>query len=703
MSSRRDRETLLLRFGRFVVRRRRAIQALAILLVIAGVFGVMNLRVNYDLLSYLPEDLPSVKGFRVLTDEFSLGNVAQVMIEGADDARVKNLVERIREVKGVSEVRWVSDVAPIEQPREFLDPNLARNYYAGDATLVQVSFEQAQTDPRTERAVREIKRILAGVDASMTGIQQMELAEVMAQDRVRIGAAVLVLVSVVLLLTVPSVVVPVLFVLTIGATVFVNLGLSFYLGQEISYLTGVTVFAMQFAVTMDYALFLYHRFEEERNRSDVEEAMAVATAATFKSIASAALTTIAGFLALGAMHLGFGKDMGFTLARGVVFAMAGVVTILPGLLVDFRPIIERVSHRVPRFDFSRLGEAVARHAWPTIGVALVALVAASWAYSKVSLSYDLTQSLPKDLPSVLADDKISEAFGRASTVYLVVEGADDLAKLDALRGRLERVPGVTRVFGYTTLVDPRLPDEFVPASAREAFFSEGRTYLTLDLAYGLDDTERLDETLDAIRAETARSWPSPAYLTGQTVLTRDMEHASQGDADRINALSIAAILVIVAVAFRSLAVPVALLGCIQLAILVNQGFEALSGGKLIFVAALAIGAIQLGATVDYAILLTTRYEEELGRIGDRIRAIHIAVAESSQSILVSASTMFAATISLALLSRVGILSKLSGLIARGAVTSFAVILLVLPAVLVVGQPLYERLSIGWPKHVKRGR
>ncbi|MCX8007933.1 MAG: MMPL family transporter [Coriobacteriia bacterium] len=467
--------------------------------------------------------------------------------------------------------------------------------------------------------------------------------------------------------------------------------------------TGKTVFAMQFAVTMDYALFLYHRFEEERAHAATEDAMAVATAATFKSIASAALTTIAGFLALSAMHLGFGKDMGFTLARGVVFAMAGVVTILPGLLVDFRPIIERVSHRVPRFDFSRLGEAVARHAWPIIAIAVVVLAAASWAYGRVSLSYDLTQSLPKDLPSVKADDRIAEAFDRASTMYLVVEGADDVARLDALRERLSRLEGVNRVFGYTALVDPRLPDEFVPASAREAFFSDDRTYLTLDLAYGLDDTARLDATLDAIRAEAKRSWPATTYLTGQTVLTRDMEHASEGDADRINLLSVAAILLIVAVAFRSVAVPLALLGCIQLAILVNQGLEALSGGKLIFVAALAIGAIQLGATVDYAILLTTRYEEELGRLGDRIRAIHIAVAESSQSILVSASTMFAATISLAVLSRVGILSKLSGLIARGAVTSFAVILLVLPAVLVVGQPLYERLSVGWPKHVKRGR
>ncbi len=703
MSEARVRAGILLRFGRFVVKRRRALQATAALLVIAGVFGVMNLRVNYDLLSYLPKSLSSVEGHRILTEDFSLGNIAQIMLTDTDDATVRALARRVEAIDGVEAVHWVSDLAPIEQPREFLDPNLARTYYAGDATLVQVSFEHAQNDPRTERAVRELKQVLAGHDAAITGTQQVELSEVMARDRVRIAIAVLVLVAIVLLLTVPSVVVPVLFVGTIAATVFMNLGLSYYLGQEVSYLTGVVAFAMQFAVTMDYALFLYHRFEEERKHSPLDEAMAVATATTFKSIASAALTTVAGFLALTAMHLGFGRDMGLTLARGVLFALAGVVTVLPGLLIDFQPLIARVSHRIPRFDFSRVGEAVARHALVILLIAAVGFGVAWAGYSRVKLSYDLNEGLPKDLPSVLANDRIEETFGRASSVYLVVEGARDLAKLEALRERLAGVPGVERAFGYTSLVDPRLAEEFVPASARESFFAEDRTYLALDLAYGLDDQERLDATLAAIRQTAAEAWPNPAYLTGQIVLMRDMEHASKGDAERINLLSITAIFAIVAVAFRSLSVPVALLACIELAIIANQAFEALSGGRLIFVAALAIGAIQLGATVDYAILITTRYEEELARTSDRIRAIHTAVAESSQAILVSASVMFAATIALALLSRVGILSTLAMLIARGAVMSFAVILLVLPAVLFVGQPLYERTSLGWPKHVKRGR
>ncbi|MEA5076136.1 MAG: MMPL family transporter, partial [Coriobacteriia bacterium] len=256
-------------------------------------------------------------------------------------------------------------------------------------------------------------------------------------------------------------------------------------------------------------------------------------------------------------------------------------------------------------------------------------------------------------------------------------------------------------FGYGSLVDPRIPVEFVPAEARESFYSGGYTYLTLDAAYDMADP-RLAETIEQVRAVAAREWPGAAYVTGQSVLMNDMEQVSEGDDVRINIISIVAILVIVAIAFKSIAIPVALVAVIQLAILINQGFEAFSGGDLIFVASLAIGAIQLGATVDYAILITTRYEEELKRTRDRLEAITVAISESSQSILVSASTMFAATIALAVMSSVGIISSLTMLIARGAAVSFFVVLFVLPAILVVGQPLYERLSIGWPRHTVKG-
>lgn len=692
---------MLLKIAAFIVANRKAVLAVAALFVIVGVYGQMNGRINYDMMSYLPDDLDSVRGLEIVDEQFALGNMIQILVRGAGDAEIDALSGRIRDVEGVKAVHWVTDLAPITQPREFRDEAVAENYYADGGTLLQVSFFKASNDPEVKSAVREIDALIEGYDTRVTGTQQIDLEEVMARDQVRFAVAALVLVTIVLLLTLPSIVIPVLFVITIGAAVVFNLGLSYYVGQEMSYITGVIVFALQFAVTMDYALFLYHRFEEERRAGDDEAAMVRAVAATFKSIFAAAATTVAGFLALTVMHLEFGMDMGLTLARGVGITLVAVVTILPSLMLVALPLTDRIRHRVPRLDFSRFGHFIARHAGIVTVAGLLLFVPALWANSQVEITYDLNTSLPSDLPSVKADAEIAEAFGRAGTMFVALEDVGRTTDLERLTHALEGVEGVTRIFGYGSLVDPRIPVEFVPAEARDAFFAGGYTYLTVDVAYDAGD-ERHTDTLSEIRRVAAEEWPGEAFVTGQSVLMNDMERVSVGDAERINIISIIAILVIVAITFKSLAVPVALVAVIQLAILVNQGFELVGSDQLIFVSSLAIGAIQLGATVDYAILVTTRYEEELGRLGDRLEAIKVAVAESSQSILVSASTMFAATIALAVMSSVGIISSLTALIARGAVVSFAVVMVLLPAVLVVGQPVYERLSLGWPRHTRKG-
>jgi hypothetical protein len=692
---------VLLSFAHFVVRRRRAIVAVYALLLVFGVFGMLNSRINYDMLSYLPDELDSVKGFSVVDEQFGLGNTAQILIYGESDPGVQALVERLREIEGVKAVNWASDMGPITEPVEFRDEVIAENYYAEGATIVQVSFDESGNTPLVKSAVSEIREAIEGYDAHLTGAQQLELEEVMDRDQVRFAVAALALVTIVLLLTLPSIVVPAVFVLAILTAVVVNLGLSYYIGQEVSYITGVIVFALQFAVTMDYALFLYHRFTEERTPGNEEEAMAVAVASTFKSILAAAVTTIAGFLALVVMKLGFGLDMGVTLARGVLITLVAIITLLPGLLLFALPLIDRISHRVPRFDFSRLGHFIGRHAGAVMLIGMVLFVPAIWGYSHVTLTYDLNSSLPDDLPSTLAAERVSEAFGRAATVFIVLEDTGTSVDLERLYDRLGEVEGVTRVFGYGSLVDPRIPVEFIPAEAREAFYAEGYTYVTLDVAYDMKDPE-LSPMLDDIRAVAAAEWPGATHVTGQAVLTDDMERVSQGDAERINVISIVAIFLIVAIAFKSITIPIALLAAIQLAILTNQSFEAFSSGDLIFVASLAIGAIQLGATVDYAILITTRYEEELARTRNRVEAITVAVGESGQSILVSAATMFAATIALAVLSSVGIISSLTMLIARGALVSFFVVIIFLPAILVVCQPIFERTSLGWPRHTTKG-
>lgn len=672
----------------------------AVLLVLAA-WGMLNQRTNYDMMSYLPQDLDSTKGFTILNDDFGLGNTMQVYIRGESDAKVATLAKELQAVKGVEAVHWVTDLAPIEQPREFLDKAVADNYYSDGGTLLQVGFAGTMSDPLVKDAVNEVKRLIEPYDAAITGAQQIELEESMSSSQLGLVLASIGLVTLVLLLTVPSIVVPILFVITIAIGVVMNLGLSYYIGQEVFYLTSVIVFALQFAVTMDYALFLYHRFEEERRSRDTEDAMITAVQATFKAVMAAALTTIAGFLALTFMRLSFGMDLGLTLARGVAMTLLLVVCFLPGLLIDALPLIQKVQHPIPRFDFSRLGRFVARHAGVVALVAVVLLGLGYYGNSRVVESYDIDAGMPTDLPSIRGEKEIAEAFGRANSAFLVLEDTGSAVDLERLRANLEKIDGVTRVFGYTSLVDPKIPKEFLPPEATATFFSDGYTYLMIDLAYKTWDP-KMGPALEAVSEMASTQWQGEAYLTGMSMLMRDLETVSAGDADRIDIISIVAILAIVAVAFRSLSVPVALVGTIELAILLNMSMVLLGSGEIIFVASFAIGAIQLGATVDYTVLITTRYEEELARTSDRIEAIKTSVAESSQSIMVSAATMFAATIPLAFMSDIGTVRELTLLIARGALVSFVSVVVFLPAILVVGQPLFERLSIGWPKHVVRG-
>lgn len=686
---------MMQKIARAIVRGRLAVLAVAGLLLLFGAYGVLNSNINYDLLSYLPDDLDSVKGFAILNEDFALGNTAQVMVVDASQRHIRQLTEQISELDGIKQVSWVDDIGDLAVPREFWGNGLADSYFSDDATFFQVSFSESQNDPKTRSAVEGMHEILAADTYYISGLQQLELEDVIQADRTKFAVAALVLVSLALLLTVPSVVVPVLFVITIGAAVVYNLGMSFYLGQEMSYLTGVIVLALQFAVTMDYALFLYHRYEQERKWSDNETAMAAAIAATFRSVIAAAATTVAGFLALATMRLGFGPDMGLALARGVVITVISVITILPALLLTFDPLIRRFTHRIHLPDFHSLGAWLARHAMVMTLVFALAFIPALWMYSKLELSYDLDSALPDDLPSIVAANHLADEFGRAQSFFIIAEDTGRVADLYQLSRSAREIDHVTDVVSYSEAVSPLIPSEFVPEEARDSFFKEGFTYVAINVPFGSADA-RTGEVVDELR-QIAQSYPGVAYVTGQSVLMLDLEETSKGDVGRVNWISFVAIAIIVAIVFRSVTVPMVLLAAIQLAILINQGIAAMGANDVTFIATLAIGAIQLGATVDYTIILTTRYEEELGNRGDRVEAMREALGGTGQSILVSASTMFAATIGLVVLSSVSTITDLTLLIARGAAISFVAVVFLLPALLVFVQPIVQRTSIGWPK------
>jgi hypothetical protein len=680
-----------------VVKKRKEIILISLLLAVFGIIGMINQRINYDLLSYLPKELDSVKGMKILDDKFGMGTTIQLLLEDVKDEEVQELKGKIEKIKGVERVSWATDFADITVPREFWQEELIKNYYAKDATLLQVSFEESPTSPQSKRAFKEIRKVLSGKKAYLAGslASSIDMEEVMKKDRVKYSAAALVLVSLVLVFTIPSIIVPLLFVITIGLAVIYNLGLSFYLNQELSYLTGVVVFSLQFAVTMDYALFLYHRFEEERERLSDEEAMEEAIVTTFKSVTAACLTTVAGFSALSVMRLGFGVDMGLTLARGVFITLLAVLTVLPSLLLLFDPLIRKIAHRSFLPSFVGVSKVVTKHAGIFALVFMLLFIPAVYGYLNMEKSFNLQEGMPENLPSIKAEDVLAEKFGKQETAFLVIKDYESLTELEETANRVEKIKGVEGTFGYTKLVDSLVPQEFVLEEVKEQFFKDGYTYYSVDIKYSGED-KRTDEVLKRI-SKVVQKYSSKTYLTGSAVLINDLEKVSEEDMGKVNYLSILAIFIIILFAFRSLSVPVVLVSAIELAILLNQGISTFTGAKVTFIAALAIGAIQLGATVDYAILLTSRYEEEMRKTRNRFESIKKAVQESSQSILVSASTMFAATIGMVFLSNVGMIKGLATLISRGAIISFLVVVLLLPALLILGQPIFEWTGFNWPR------
>lgn len=691
---------MLRRLAHQVVKQRKEIVLIALLLAALGIFGMINQRINYDILSYLPRELASVQGIDILNEKFGMGTTLQILVEGLTDNEVEALKEKVERVKGVEKVSWVTDFADITVPREFWQKELIENYYAGNSTLLQVSFGGSPQAPETKEAFFKVKKVFDGKKAYLVGslAESQDLEGMMSDERVKYTGAALVLVSIILVLTIPSIIVPLLFVVTIGLAVIYNLGLSFYFNQELSYLTGVVVFSLQFAVTMDYALFLYHRFEEEREKLPDEEAMEKAIMTTFKAVSSAALTTVAGFLALAAMKLGFGVDMGLTLARGVFITLLAVLTILPSLLLIFDPLIQKIAHRSFLPDFVGTAKFVTKHAFVFLIVFFLLFVPALYGYTNIEKNFNLHEGMPKDLPSVKGSNVLAEKFGRQETAFYVLKDYHSLTQLEETMRKIEQVEGVEGTFGYTELVDPLIPLEFIPEETKDSFFKDGYTYYSVDLKYGENDV-RTPQVLQSLKDAT-KDYPGTAYLTGSAVLLNDLEKVTNEDVDRVNYLSVIAIFFIVFFVFRSITIPIVLVATIELAILLNQGISTFLGSEIVFIAALAIGAIQLGATVDYAILMTSRYEEEMRKLKNRWEAIRKAVQKSAQPILVSAGTMFGATIGMVLISKIGMIKGLATLISRGAIISFLVVVLLLPALLVLGQPFFEKTSLGWPKEIR---
>ena len=683
-------------FARWVVRHRKAVLAAAVLLLIPSVFGAAGTYINYDILTYLPPELDSMVGEGYLEDDFNMASTSMITVENMSTADTLALKSELEAVAGVKSVLWTSDILDVTTPKEMLPADIQKFFYSENgATLLLVQFENPSAHAVTMQAQRTIKDILrkdcfiGGMSAILEDTKSLVNQEMPVYILCAVGACL-----VVLFLSMKETVVPLIFMLGMVFPIVYNFGTNIFLGQ-ISYITEALATVLQLGVTMDFSIFLLHRFEEEkRSCPDEDEAMVRAVQKTFSSILASSLTTIAGFLAMCTMRLTLGRDIGIVMAKGVLLGVVSTVTILPALILTFRRSIARHTHRTFIPKLRRTSRFVVRRYIPILAVFVLCFIPFSVAQAKTPVYYTLFDSLPQDLAGIQGTSRLKEDFGMTTSHFIIVDdGSDGHASVEMLNDEIEQVDGIRQVLSYEKFLGGGVPREVLPTEVRQIFCAGGHEMLLANSSYE-SGTEAQNAQLDALNAIVKRYDPN-GVITGEGAMTKDLIEVADVDFRSVSIASIAAVFLIIAISFRSASIPVLLVAAIESAIMINMGIPYFTGTTLPFVASIVIGTIQLGATVDYAILMTTRFREELNAGRSTKDAVQTAVEQCSQSILTSGLTFFAATFSVSLASRMELISSLCRLISRGALISMLVILLVLPALLILTAPLIRKTTYHW--------
>ena len=682
-------------FARWVVRHRKAVLAAAVLLLIPSVFGAAGTYINYDILTYLPPELDSMVGEGYLEDDFNMASTSMITVENMSTADTLALKSELEAVAGVKSVLWTSDILDVTTPKEMLPADIQKFFYSENgATLLLVQFENPSAHAVTMQAQRTIKDILrkdcfiGGMSAILEDTKSLVNQEMPVYILCAVGACL-----VVLFLSMKETVVPLIFMLGMVFPIVYNFGTNIFLGQ-ISYITEALATVLQLGVTMDFSIFLLHRFEEEkRSCPDEDEAMVRAVQKTFSSILASSLTTIAGFLAMCTMRLTLGRDIGIVMAKGVLLGVVSTVTILPALILTFRRSITRHTHRTFIPKLRRTSRFVVRRYSPILAVFVLCFIPFSVAQAKTPVYYTLFDSLPQDLAGIQGTSRLKEDFGMTTSHFIIVDDGLPARDMEALTDEIEQVDGIRQVLSYEKFLGGGVPREVLPTEVRQIFCAGGHEMLLANSSYE-SGTEAQNAQLDALNAIVKRYDPN-GVITGEGAMTKDLIEVADVDFRSVSIASIAAVFLIIAISFRSASIPVLLVAAIESAIMINMGIPYFTGTTLPFVASIVIGTIQLGATVDYAILMTTRFREELNAGRSTKDAVQTAVEQCSQSILTSGLTFFAATFSVSLASRMELISSLCRLISRGALISMLVILLVLPALLILTAPLIRKTTYHW--------
>lgn len=687
----------MLGFGRKVVKYRIPIVILSILLMIPAGIGYINTKVNYDILYYLPDNIETMQGQDILVDQFGTGAYSMLVCEGMENKDVSELRKKLEQIDHVEKVVWYDSLMDISIPIDMLPDKVRDVFNTEDSTMMFIIFDTTTSADETMEAIEEIRSV-AGKQCFLSGMSSVVTdTKNLADEEVVIYVVIAVLLSaMVLAIAMDSFFIPVVFLISIGMAIVYNLGTNIIQG-EISYITKALAAVLQLGVTMDYSIFLWHSYQEQLEEfADRKEAMAHAIEKTVKSVVGSSMTTVAGFVALCFMSFTLGLDLGVVMAKGVVIGVICCVTVLPSLIMVFDKVLEKTKHRAFLPNMDRISDFITKH-YKIFAVFLVLLILpAYYCQSHADVYYNLDETLPKDLPSSMANTKLQEDFNMGAMHMLLIDSSLPGKDVREMMEEMEQVDGVKAVLGLETLLGSRIPESMVPDSIKEILENDQWEMMLIDNEYKVASDE-VNKQITELNTILKKYDPS-GMLVGEAPCTKDLITITDTDFKVVNAVSILAVFVIIIFVFKSWFLPIVLVAVIEFAIFINLGIPYLTGTTIPFIASIVIGTIQLGSTVDYAIVMTSRYETERGNGKNKVESIKIAHRANIKSIIVSALSFFAATFGVGLYSNIDMISSLCNLMARGALISMVVVLCVLPSMFMV----FDKIICKSSKNFKGG-
>lgn len=674
-----------------IVKKRMMILIISLVLLIPSVFGYISTKINYDLLTYLPKEIDTMKGQDILKEDFGTGAFSMLVSENMKPKEVSALKEKIQDVPHVKDVIWYDSLLDTSVPMEMLPKDLYEAFNHGDATLLMILYDDTSSAEGTMDAVREIRKIadervfLSGMTAVLVDTQALSEAEAPLYVLLAV-----VLCAITLMLAMDSWLVPFVFLASIGIAIVYNLGSNLFLGQ-ISYVTKALAAVLQLGVTMDYSIFLWHSYEKYAETEDKEKAMAHAIEDTMSSVIGSSVTTIAGFIALCFMSFTLGLDLGIVMAKGVLLGVICCLTVLPAMILVFDKPLRKTKHKALLPDLKGIATFSIGHEKIVLILCALLLIPVVHGYRNTPVYYNLDSSLPRDLASIQANEKLKEEFNMNSTHMLLMDAGVEEKKVMEMADEMKKEDGVKFVLGLNTVKGPLIPEEFVPEKLEDALISDNYQLLLIGSEYEVA-SEAVNNQVAKL-TEIAKAYDPESMLIGEAPCTKDLIEITDHDFNTVSTVSIGVIFLIIAVVFRSISLPALLVAVIEFGIMINMGIPAYTGSKIPFIASIVIGTIQLGSTVDYAILITTKYRRSRTAGVPVRKAVTDAVNESAKSVMVSALAFFASTFGVGMYSNIDMISSLCTLMSRGALISMLCVLLVLPSVLVAFDGIITKTTL----------